>query len=70
MVEGGSRLDLRKKEKNATKHTAQKVASNEEAKFKWHCILLRTLGVIGSFCDTELPFSRLIPLDLTRSVFW
>ena len=39
VVEGGSKFDLRKKEKNATKHAAQKVASSEESRFEWHCIL-------------------------------
>ena len=38
-VEVGSRFDLRKNEKNATKHAAQKVASIDELRFKTASIL-------------------------------
>ena len=46
---GGKRLDLLKKEKKATKHAAQNVASREQLRLSWCCILKRTAGVIGSF---------------------
>ena len=48
------RLDFRKKEKNATKHAAQKVTSS--GKVKSICLNnWRRIGVMGSFCLCAAP---------------
>lgn len=60
-ADGTRRFDLRKKEKNATKHAAQNVASSETVRSSCSKILLRMAGVIGSFCETVPLFVRIMP---------
>ena len=61
---GISRFDLRKKEKNATKHAAQKARSKLQNKLSLVKIFPKISKVIGSFCFDASPLTRRTPLRI------
>ncbi len=60
-IDGGKRVDFRNKPKKAVTHAAQNTMSRGSEGIREARSTSNNLGVMGSFCFGEAPFSRLMP---------